>query len=622
MLKKMTKKQKKMFRRISISIGFYAVGMIMRHMMENEWYSLIPLFIAYINVGYEVLLRAAKNISRGQVFDENFLMALATIGAIGTKEYPEAAAVMIFYQVGELFESVAVEHSRQSISSLMALYPDEANLLVDGKVEVVMPEEVCIGQQILVRPGERIPLDGIVIEGESMVDTSMLTGEPVPRKVKKGEVALSGCVNQTGTITVEVTKEFQDSTVAKILELVESASDKKAKYENFITRFAKYYTPVVVIGACILAVVPPLVLQTFDFWNWIHRALIFLVVSCPCALVISVPLSFFGGIGAASKQGILVKGSNYLELLAHATTFVFDKTGTLTKGSFHVLGIYEEEGIEKEDVLKFAAYGEMDSNHPIAVSIKETYKKELERSLVSDYHEVAGYGIEATVEGKKVFVGNRKLMEKNNIPYTERNEVGTIVYIAVDNKFYGSIVIGDEIKEDAKETIQSLNELSCHTVMLTGDLREIGEKVGTDLGIKEIVTELLPADKTEQVERLLSQMGETDKLSFVGDGINDAPVLARADVGIAMGGLGSDAAIEAADVVIMDDKPSKIVVARRIAKKTVRIVKQNIVIALGVKGLVLLLATCGYANMWMAVFADVGVSVIAILNAMRLLRTK
>lgn len=622
MLKKMTKKQKKMFRRISISIGFYAVGMIMRHMMENEWYSLIPLFIAYINVGYEVLLRAAKNISRGQVFDENFLMALATIGAIGTKEYPEAAAVMIFYQVGELFESVAVEHSRQSISSLMALYPDEANLLVDGKVEVVMPEEVCIGQQILVRPGERIPLDGIVIEGESMVDTSMLTGEPVPRKVKKGEVALSGCVNQTGTITVEVTKEFQDSTVAKILELVESASDKKAKYENFITRFAKYYTPVVVIGACILAVVPPLVLQTFDFWNWIHRALIFLVVSCPCALVISVPLSFFGGIGAASKQGILVKGSNYLELLAHATTFVFDKTGTLTKGSFHVLGIYEEEGVEKEDVLKFAAYGEMDSNHPIAVSIKETYKKELERSLVSDYHEVAGYGIEATVEGKKVFVGNRKLMEKNNIPYTERNEVGTIVYIAVDNKFYGSIVIGDEIKEDAKETIQSLNELSCHTVMLTGDLREIGEKVGTDLGIKEIVTELLPADKTEQVERLLSQMGETDKLSFVGDGINDAPVLARADVGIAMGGLGSDAAIEAADVVIMDDKPSKIVVARRIAKKTVRIVKQNIVIALGVKGLVLLLATCGYANMWMAVFADVGVSVIAILNAMRLLRTK
>lgn len=622
MLKKMTKKQKKMFRRISISIGFYAVGMIMRHLMKNEWYSLIPLFIAYINVGYEVLLRAAKNISRGQVFDENFLMALATIGAIGTKEYPEAAAVMIFYQVGELFESVAVEHSRQSISSLMALYPDEANLLVDGKVEVVMPEEVCIGQHILVRPGERIPLDGIVVDGESMIDTSMLTGEPVPRKVKKGETALSGCVNQTGTITVEVTKEFQDSTVAKILELVESASDKKAKYENFITRFAKYYTPVVVIGACILAVVPPLVLQTFDFWNWIHRALIFLVVSCPCALVISVPLSFFGGIGAASRQGILVKGSNYLELLAHATTFVFDKTGTLTKGSFHVLGIYEEQGIDKEEVLKFAAYGEMDSNHPIALSIKETYKKELERSFVSDYHEVAGYGIEAMVEGKKVFVGNRKLMEKNNIPYTERNEVGTIVYVAVDNKFYGSIVIGDEIKEDAKETIQSLNELSCHTVMLTGDLREIGEKVGTDLGIKEIVTELLPADKTEQVERLLSQMGETDKLSFVGDGINDAPVLARADVGIAMGGLGSDAAIEAADVVIMDDKPSKIVVARRIAKKTVRIVKQNIVIALGVKGLVLLLATCGYANMWMAVFADVGVSVIAILNAMRLLRTK
>lgn len=622
MLKKMTKKQKKMFRRISISIGFYAVGMIMRHMMENEWYSLIPLFIAYINVGYEVLLRAAKNISKGQVFDENFLMALATIGAIGTKEYPEAAAVMIFYQVGELFESVAVEHSRQSISSLMALYPDEANLLVDGKIEVVMPEEVCIGQKILVRPGERIPLDGIIVEGESMVDTSMLTGEPVPRKVKKGEVALSGCVNQTGTITVEVTKEFQDSTVAKILELVESASDKKAKYENFITRFAKYYTPVVVIGACILAFVPPLVLQTFDFANWIHRALIFLVVSCPCALVISVPLSFFGGIGAASRQGILVKGSNYLELLAHATTFVFDKTGTLTKGSFHVLGIYEDQGIDKEDVLKFAAYGEMDSNHPIALSIKETYKKDLERSLVSDYHEVAGYGIEATVEGKKVFVGNRKLMEKNNISYTERNEVGTIVYVAVDGRFYGSIVIGDEIKEDAKETIRSLNELSCHTVMLTGDLREIGEKVGKDLGIKEIVAELLPADKTEQVERLLSQMGETDKLSFVGDGINDAPVLARADVGIAMGGLGSDAAIEAADVVIMDDKPSKIVVARRIAKKTVRIVKQNIVIALGVKGLVLLLAACGYANMWMAVFADVGVSVIAILNAMRLLRTK
>ena len=618
----MTKKQKKMLKRLIASGCFYIAGIIFRNFTTIEIAEVLTLFIAYFLAGYDVLLRAIKNIKKGQVFDENFLMALATIGAIATKEYPEAAAVMLFYQVGELFQSVAVERSRKSISSLMALYPEEANLLVDGEVKVVMPEEVSIGDKILVRPGEKVPLDGTVLEGESMLDTSMLTGEPVPRKIKAGEMALSGCVNQSGTITIEVTKEFQDSTVSKILELVENASSKKAKSENFITRFARYYTPAVVIAALILAFIPPILLQTFDFSEWIHRALIFLVVSCPCALVISVPLSFFGGIGAASRQGVLVKGSNYLELLAHTDIVMFDKTGTLTKGSFRVISMMPEDKVSEEELLKYAAYGEIDSSHPIGISIKDSYKKELNREHVTEYKDIAGFGTQSIVYGKRVLVGNRKLMEQNQIPYVEQKEIGTIVYVAVDGQYYGSIVIGDELKDDAKETITALKSQNCTTVMLTGDLKETGEAIAKELGIHHVYTELLPADKAEYVEQWMKKVDFKKKVAFVGDGMNDAPVLARADVGIAMGGLGSDAAIEAADIVIMDDKPSKLVIARRIANKTIRIVKQNIIIALGVKALVLILAAFGDANMWEAVFADVGVAVLAILNAMRLLRTK
>ena len=549
-------------------------------------------------------------------------MAIATIGALLTKEYPEAVAVMLFYQIGELFQSVAVERSRKSISSLMDLYPDEANLLVDGKVEVVMPEEVSVGARILIRPGEKIPLDGVIVDGETLIDTSMLTGEPVPKKVQIGDLALSGCVNQSGTIIVEVNKEFQDSTVSKILELVENASSKKAKSENFITRFARYYTPAVVIGALFLAVIPPLVSGSLDFANWIHRALIFLVVSCPCALVISVPLSFFGGIGAASRQGILVKGSNYLELLASTKVVLFDKTGTLTKGSFQVTDLLPENNVAKEQLLEYAAYGEIDSNHPIGISIKNAYEKLLDRQQVEQYQDIAGFGTKSVREGKTVLIGNYKLMEQYHITYEKPQKIGTIVYVAVDGKYMGALVIGDEIKEDAKETISYWNEQKCTTVMLTGDVKEVGESVAKQLGIQEVHTDLLPADKAHYVEQWISQLNKNEKLVFVGDGMNDAPVLARADVGVAMGGLGSDAAIEAADIVIMDDQPHKLVIAQKIARKTIFIVKQNIVLALGIKGFVLLLAAFGYANMWEAVFADVGVSIIAILNAMRLLRTK
>ena len=618
----MTKKHKKMLKRLLLSGLFYIIGMICKVAIENEWLEISFLFISYIIAGYDVLLRAFKNIKKGQVFDENFLMTLATIGAILTGEYPEAVAVMLFYQVGELFQGVAVERSRKSISSLMDLYPDEAHLFVDGTVKTVMPEEVSVGDKIIVRPGDKVPLDGKVIEGETMLDTSMLTGEPVPRNIKVGDTALSGCINQTGTIIVEVSKEFQDSTVAKILELVENASSKKAKSENFITRFARYYTPAVVIGALLLAFVPPVVLGTFDFPDWIHRALIFLVVSCPCALVISVPLSFFGGIGAASRQGILVKGSNYLELLAHTNIMVFDKTGTLTKGSFQVIDMIPSHSVSKESLLEYAAYGEIDSNHPIGLSIKEAYQKELNRQKVEQYQDIAGFGTESIQQGKKVLVGNRKLMEQHKISYVEPKAMGTIVYVAVDNHYIGSIVIGDEIKEDAKDTISALNAQNCTTIMLTGDVKAMGESVAKELGIQEVHTECLPTDKAEYVEKRLSQLNEREKLAFVGDGMNDAPVLARADVGVAMGGLGSDAAIEAADIVIMDDKPYKLVIARKIAKKTIQIVKQNIILALGIKAFVLILATFGNANMWEAVFADVGVSVLAILNAMRLLRTK
>ncbi len=618
----MTKRQKKMLYRLLLSGLFYGIGVFFRSGLKIEWLELLFLFGAYLLAGYDVLLRAVNNIKNGQVFDENFLMAIATIGALLTKEYPEAVAVMLFYQIGELFQSVAVERSRKSISSLMDLYPDEANLLVDGKVEVVMPEEVSVGARILIRPGEKIPLDGVIVDGETLIDTSMLTGEPVPKKVQIGDLALSGCVNQSGTIIVEVNKEFQDSTVSKILELVENASSKKAKSENFITRFARYYTPAVVIGALFLAVIPPLVSGSLDFANWIHRALIFLVVSCPCALVISVPLSFFGGIGAASRQGILVKGSNYLELLASTKVVLFDKTGTLTKGSFQVTDLLPENNVAKEQLLEYAAYGEIDSNHPIGISIKNAYEKLLDRQQVEQYQDIAGFGTKSVREGKTVLIGNYKLMEQYHITYEKPQKIGTIVYVAVDGKYMGALVIGDEIKEDAKETISYWNEQKCTTVMLTGDVKEVGESVAKQLGIQEVHTDLLPADKAHYVEQWISQLNKNEKLVFVGDGMNDAPVLARADVGVAMGGLGSDAAIEAADIVIMDDQPHKLVIAQKIARKTIFIVKQNIVLALGIKGFVLLLAAFGYANMWEAVFADVGVSIIAILNAMRLLRTK
>ena len=618
----MTKKQKKMLYRLLLSGLFYGIGVFFRSGLKIEWIEILFLFGAYLLAGYDVLLRAVNNIKNGQVFDENFLMAIATIGALLTKEYPEAVAVMLFYQIGELFQSVAVERSRKSISSLMDLYPDEANLLVDGKVEVVMPEEVSVGARILIRPGEKIPLDGVIVDGETLIDTSMLTGEPVPKKVQIGDLALSGCVNQSGTIIVEVNKEFQDSTVSKILELVENASSKKAKSENFITRFARYYTPAVVIGALFLAVIPPLVSGSLDFANWIHRALIFLVVSCPCALVISVPLSFFGGIGAASRQGILVKGSNYLELLASTKVVLFDKTGTLTKGSFQVTDLLPENNVAKEQLLEYAAYGEIDSNHPIGISIKNAYEKLLDRQQVEQYQDIAGFGTKSVREGKTVLIGNYKLMEQYHITYEKPQKIGTIVYVAVDGKYMGALVIGDEIKEDAKETISYWNEQKCTTVMLTGDVKEVGESVAKQLGIQEVHTDLLPADKAHYVEQWISQLNKNEKLVFVGDGMNDAPVLARADVGVAMGGLGSDAAIEAADIVIMDDQPHKLVIAQKIARKTIFIVKQNIVLALGIKGFVLLLAAFGYANMWEAVFADVGVSIIAILNAMRLLRTK
>ncbi|MBO8462679.1 MAG: cadmium-translocating P-type ATPase [Firmicutes bacterium] len=618
----MTKRQKKMLYRLLLSGLFYGIGVFFRSGLKIEWIEILFLFGAYLLAGYDVLLRAVNNIKNGQVFDENFLMAIATIGALLTKEYPEAVAVMLFYQIGELFQSVAVERSRKSISSLMDLYPDEANLLVDGKVEVVMPEEVSVGARILIRPGEKIPLDGVIVDGETLIDTSMLTGEPVPKKVQIGDLALSGCVNQSGTIIVEVNKEFQDSTVSKILELVENASSKKAKSENFITRFARYYTPAVVIGALFLAVIPPLVSGSLDFANWIHRALIFLVVSCPCALVISVPLSFFGGIGAASRQGILVKGSNYLELLASTKVVLFDKTGTLTKGSFQVTDLLPENNVAKEQLLEYAAYGEIDSNHPIGISIKNAYEKLLDRQQVEQYQDIAGFGTKSVREGKTVLIGNYKLMEQYHITYEKPQKIGTIVYVAVDGKYMGALVIGDEIKEDAKETISYWNEQKCTTVMLTGDVKEVGESVAKQLGIQEVHTDLLPADKAHYVEQWISQLNKNEKLVFVGDGMNDAPVLARADVGVAMGGLGSDAAIEAADIVIMDDQPHKLVIAQKIARKTIFIVKQNIVLALGIKGFVLLLAAFGYANMWEAVFADVGVSIIAILNAMRLLRTK
>lgn len=612
-------KFKKETLRIGTALAIFAFGFLLK---RYETVSLVLFVLAYAMAGYDVLYRAIRNILRGQIFDENFLMSIATVGAFAIGDFAEGAAVMLFYQVGELFQSYAVNQSRKSITELMNIRPDFANVLREGEYVTVDPEEVLVGETILVKPGEKVPLDGTIIEGSTTLDTAALTGEALPREVKSGEEVISGCINLNGTILVQVNKEFEESTVAKILDLVENASSKKAKAENFITKFAKYYTPIVVIVAAILAIIPPLLIPDASFKDWLYRALIFLVVSCPCALVISIPLGFFGGIGGASKQGILIKGSNYLETLANTRTVVFDKTGTLTKGNFAVTSIYTNSGSEA-DLLELAAKAEYYSNHPISNSIKKAYGKEIIEDDIKDVNEYPGYGVKAQINEKTVLAGNDRLMQENNISYTLCKEIGTIVYVAVDDTFLGSIVIADEIKSDAKIAIQELRRAGIRkTVMLTGDAKQVGENVASELKIDDVYTNLLPADKVDKLEELLSSKNAKETLAYVGDGINDAPVLARADIGIAMGGLGSDAAIEAADIVIMEDEPSKIATAIAISRKTLRIVKQNIVFALSIKILVLILAAFGMSNMWEAVFADVGVSVIAILNAIRVLRYK
>ncbi len=589
---------------------------------EGPW-RFVLFLPAYFVIGWDVLWKAARNIAHGQVFDENFLMALATVGAFctgffGEGEYPEAVFVMLFYQVGELFQGYAVGKSRKSIASLMDIRPDYANVERDGQLTQVDPEEVAVGDTITVKAGERVPLDGVVLEGQSMVNTSALTGESVPRQVQPGDDVISGCVNQSGLLRVRVTKPFGESTVQKILDLVENSSSKKAKAENFITKFARYYTPIVVFCALALALVPPLFVG--DWVGWVQKALIFLVVSCPCALVISVPLSFFGGIGGASRQGILVKGGNYLEVLANTEIVVFDKTGTLTKGVFNVTAIHPEEYSES-GLLEMAALAESYSDHPISRSLKEAWGQELDASRVGEVEELSGRGVRAQVDGKTVCAGNDKLMEDIGVKWHPCHHVGTTVHVAVEGKYIGHIVISDEVKPDAKEAIAALKAQGVKkTVMLTGDAKAVGESVAKDLGLDEAYTQLLPGDKVDRVEALLSEKSPKGKLAFVGDGINDAPVLSRADIGIAMGALGSDAAIEAADIVLMDDKPSKIAKAMEISQRTLRIVRQNIVFALAVKLLVLALTPFGIANMWEAVFADVGVMVIAILNASRALQ--
>ena len=616
----MTRKQKKMLVRIAVS----AVLLIAAVLVPYQGLWRFALFLpAYFVIGWDVLWRAVRNIAHGQVFDENFLMALATVGAFctgffGQGEYPEAVFVMLFYQVGELFQSYAVGKSRKSIASLMDIRPDYANVERDGKLLQVDPEEVAVGDTITVKAGEKIPLDGLVLEGSSLVNTSALTGESVPRQVRPGDSVISGCVNQNGLLRVQVTKAFGESTVQKILDLVENASSKKAKAENFITKFARYYTPVVVFCALALAVVPPLFVG--DWAGWVQKALIFLVVSCPCALVISVPLSFFGGIGGASRQGILVKGGNYLEVLADTELVVFDKTGTLTKGVFQVTAIHPE-GVSQQELLELAALAESYSDHPISRSLKEAWGKALDTARVGQVEELSGRGVRAQVDGKEVWAGNGKLMEEIGLAYRPSGQVGTVVHVAAEGRYLGYILIADEVKPDAKEAIAALKAQGVKkTVLLTGDAKDVGEAVAQELGLDEAYTQLLPGDKVERVEALLQETSPKGKLAFVGDGINDAPVLSRADIGIAMGALGSDAAIEAADLVLMDDKPSKIAKAMEISKRTLRIVRQNIVFALAVKLLVLMLTPFGLANLWEAVFADVGVMVLAILNASRALQ--
>lgn len=606
--------------RIIIGAAVLATAVLLS--LNNEWLQIALFIISYIIVGGDVVKRAVKNIFKGQVFDENFLMSIATIGAFFIGEYPEGVAVMLFYQVGELFQSYAVGKSRKSIASLMDIRPDYANVKKGDELVKVDPDEVQIGDIIVIKAGEKIPLDGKVIEGSSMIDTSALTGESIPREVEVGSDILSGCININGVITAEVTKEFGESTVSKILDLVENASSKKSNSEQFITKFARYYTPVVVIIAVFLAIIPPLVIDGATFSDWIYRALAFLVVSCPCALVISIPLSFFGGIGGASKKGVLVKGSNYLEALAETEIVVFDKTGTLTKGVFNVQEIHPE-GVSKEELLELTAYAESYSNHPISLSLKRAYSKEIDNGRISDVEEISGHGVIATVDGKKVMVGNIKLMKMMDIPYFKGELIGTIVHVAVNNKYIGYIVIADEVKEDSAQAIKELKAANIkQTVMLTGDNKSIGSKVAKELGLDKVYAELLPADKVEKLEELFSQKSKKGKLAFVGDGINDAPVLARADIGIAMGGLGSDAAIEAADVVIMTDEPSKIATTMKISKKTLKIAHQNIVFAIGIKIIVLILSAFGITTMWAAIFADVGVTIIAVLNAFRALNVK
>ena len=613
----MSKKQKRMLFRVLASAVLFAVALLLP---TEGWLRLFTFLIPYAVIAWDVLWRAVRNIAHGQVFDENFLMSLATVGALATGEYPEAVFVMLFYQVGELFQSYAVDQSRKSITSLMDIRPDYANIEVDGQLRQVDPEDVAVGDTIVIKAGERIPLDGVVLEGTSNVDTAALTGESLPREAQPGDDVISGCVNLSGLLRVRVTKAFEESTVAKILDLVENSSSKKAKAENFITKFARYYTPAVVLAAVALALLPPL-FTSIQWVDSIQRALNFLVVSCPCALVISVPLSFFGGIGGASKNGILVKGGNYLEVLAKTELVVFDKTGTLTRGVFHVTAIHPDHCGEAQ-LLELAALAESYSDHPISRSLKEAYGKELDASRVSNVEELSGRGVRATVDGRQICAGNDKLMEDIGVSWHPCHRVGTTVHVASDGVYLGHIVISDEVKPDAKEAITALKACGVRrTVMLTGDAKAVGESVAQELGLDEVHTQLLPADKVTRVEALLGEVSPKGALAFVGDGINDAPVLSRADIGIAMGGLGSDAAIEAADIVLMDDKPSKLADAIRIARRTLAIVRQNIVFALAVKFLVLALSAAGAANMWEAVFADVGVSVIAILNAMRALKT-
>ena len=622
----MTKKQKKVLYRIIISsLLLIGISLVCSVLKANIWMETVLYLIPYLIIGYDILRKAGKGIVNRQVFDENFLMAVATVGAMLLGDFREGVAVMLFYQIGELFQSYAVGKSRKNISDLMDIRPDYANVFIEGKLEQVDPDEVEIGTEIVVNPGEKVPIDGVIIDGNTTLNTSALTGESIPREVKCGEEVISGCINLTGRIKLQTTKEFGESTVSKILDLVENSSMKKSHSENFITKFARYYTPAVCYSALALAILPPLFSLMLGFspaWQqWIVRALTFLVISCPCALVISIPLSFFGGIGCASSNGILVKGSNYLEALADARTMVFDKTGTLTKGVFEVTGIFPENGFDKDSLIEYAAYAESGSSHPISVSLKQAYGKELNLQRVHGIEEIAGHGVKALVDGHEIYAGNARMMQKVDVKIMHSQEEGTVVYLAIDHQYAGCITISDIIKPTSVDAILELKKCGIkQTVMLTGDARNTAEKVAHKIGVDVVKSELLPADKVTEVEKLLEKKGDKEKLAFVGDGINDAPVLTRADIGIAMGALGSDAAIEAADIVLMDDDPAKISLAMKISLKTLGIVKQNIVFALLVKAICLILGALGIANMWIAIFADVGVMVLAVLNATRALK--